>query len=330
MAVCGEGGRYGGGGHVRCGDGRGAALNAEVAGGEQDLQSYYGRPIIKAPVWTDEIGWYLWVGGLAGASSVLAAFARARGETVLARRALLAAAAGAVVSPALLIADLGRPERFLNMLRVIKPTSPMNMGSWILTSFGACAGAAAASDLLDKYHTFGRCAEWSAALCGLALCTYTGVLLADTAVPVWHEARTSLPLVFGASAAASAGAWGMLVTPLRSAGAARYAMLAGCLSSALATRRMKRELGYFLAEPCRIGSPAKLGRLATGLMLAGSVVGGALGAKHRAAAAVAGACVLAGTLFERFSIFRAGTLSALDPKYTVGPQAAAGGREAPV
>ncbi len=94
--------------------------------------SYYGRPILKEPVWTWEIPAYFFFGGMAGAAAPFALLSELRGDEALARRAWLVALAGAAASPPLLIADLGRPERFHRMLRVIKPTSPMSVGSWIL------------------------------------------------------------------------------------------------------------------------------------------------------------------------------------------------------
>src|SRR5215218_5031509 len=118
-------------------DGRGEVLTVP----EEEVRNYYGRPVIKEPTWTWEIPWYFFFGGLAGASSVLSLSARATGNDALARRALLVSLGGATVSPVLLIMDLGRPERFYNMLRVIKPTSPMSLGTWVLSAFGTSTGA---------------------------------------------------------------------------------------------------------------------------------------------------------------------------------------------
>ena len=126
------------------------------------------------------------------------------GNGTLARRALLVSLGGAKVSPALLIMDLGRPERFYNMLRVVKPMSPMSLGTWVLSAFGISTGAAVAGDVLGILPRVGRALEVASALFAPALSTYTAVLVADTSVPVWHEARRELPLVFAASAGAAA------------------------------------------------------------------------------------------------------------------------------
>ena len=101
-----------------------------------EMRSYYGRPVIKEPVWQPEIPWYFFTGGLGGASAVLSLVARLMGNEPLAKRSLYIGAAADVVSPVLLISDLGRPERALNMFRVFKVTSPMSVGSWILAVAG--------------------------------------------------------------------------------------------------------------------------------------------------------------------------------------------------
>jgi formate-dependent nitrite reductase membrane component NrfD len=172
---------------------------------EEEVRSYYGQPILKEPTWTWEIPAYFFTGGLAGASADLSLVARLAGNHVLARRALLVALGGVGVSPVLLISDLGRPERFYEMLRVLKPTSPMSVGTWVLSAFGTSTGIAAASDVFGIFPRAGRFFEALSALLGPALATYTAVLIADTSVPVWHEARRELPLVFAASSAASCG-----------------------------------------------------------------------------------------------------------------------------
>src|SRR5215213_5895582 len=144
------------------------AVSVSQEDGRTETRSYYGRPVLKEPVWTWKIPWYFFTGGLAGASSNLAAVARLFGNERLARRALLSALVGAAVSPVLLISDLGQPERFYNMLMVFKPTSPMNVGTWLLTAFGSAIGVAASSDVLGVFPRLGRSSEGVAALLGPA------------------------------------------------------------------------------------------------------------------------------------------------------------------
>ena len=164
---------------------------------------YYGQPVVKAPVWKPAIAWYFFTGGVAGASSTLGFAAGRRGNHRLARSALLTSAAGIVVSGPLLVVDLGRPDRFLNMLRVAKPTSPMSVGSWILTAFAPASMLAAGSAVTGRLPRSGRGAAGAAAVLGPAVAAYTAVLVADTAIPAWHDARRELPYLFVGSAAAS-------------------------------------------------------------------------------------------------------------------------------
>ena len=162
--------------------------------------TYYGLPLLKPPVWTWEVPLYFFVGGAAGAAAVLAFAAQLAGaDRELVRDARWIAAGGAALSAPLLIADLGRPERFLNMLRVFKPQSPMSVGAWTLAVFG---GASTGAVLLRG--RLGDLASVVSAMSGLVMSTYTGVLLGATAIPVWAQHKRTLPIVFGASALASA------------------------------------------------------------------------------------------------------------------------------
>ena len=171
------------------------------------MQDYYGIPHLKAPVWTWEIPAYFAVGGAAGAAAVIASAARmAGGRPDLVRDARWVAAIGAAASPPLLIADLGRPERFLAMLRVFKLRSPMSVGAWTLLAFSNAAAAAAFADLIDRrtdgripVRVLGNAAESLAAATGVVLSTYTGVLIGATAIPVWNRNVKILPIHFGAS-----------------------------------------------------------------------------------------------------------------------------------
>ncbi len=260
--------------------------------------------MLKPPVWKPEIAWYFFSGGLSGASAVLALGARVAGNRALARSALAGSLLGAAVSPPLLISDLGRPARFLNMLRVAKPTSPMSVGSWVLAGFGGCAAAAAAGEFLGLLRPLGRLAEVGAAALGLPLSTYTAVLVANTAVPVWHESRHELPIVFGAGAAASAGALATLLTAAPDSGPARRLAVLAVLVEVAAVAVMEHRLGP-LGEPYREGRAATHKQVGAVLLLGGAALL-ALGRRRRLALSLGATMVLGGALSERFAIFRAG------------------------
>ena len=283
------------------------------------MQSYYGRPVVKEPVWKPEIPFYFFTGGLGGAAAVLSLAASVAGNPELARAARYWGAVGDDVSPLLLISDLGRPERFLNMLRVFKVTSPMSVGSWILVVSSGASSTAAALELLDRLRPVKVAAEVVAALFGPALATYTATLLSNTAIPVWHESRRELPYVFGASAGASAGAACALVLRPRDAGPARRLAIGGVVAENAAMLLMERRLG-FVGEPYRRGLPGQLSRAAKATSAAGAALLALRGRRSRGAAVAGSALVLGGEVLLRWAVFRAGFASARDPRYTVIPQ----------
>src|SRR5712691_6592608 len=173
---------------------------------------YYGIPLLKQPAWTWEIPLYFFVGGAAGASAVVGAIANYTGaDRKLVRDARWIAAAGAVISPALLIADLGRPSRFLNMLRVFKLRSPMSVGVWTLLGFSAAATATAFADFMrERYgpslslRVMENAGQAASLAFGLPFSNYTGVLIGATAIPVWNQNVAELPIHFGASGLSAA------------------------------------------------------------------------------------------------------------------------------
>ncbi|AYY15618.1 polysulfide reductase [Actinobacteria bacterium YIM 96077] len=293
-----------------------------------EYRSYYGQPVIKRPTWkTPDVPVYFFLGGLAGGSSVLAELGELSGRFRLARAGQVTAAAASAGSVFALIHDLGRPERFLNMLRVFKPTSPLSVGSWVLASYGTLAGAGAVSRVAGVLPPAGRCATAGAAALGPVMTTYTAVLVADTAVPAWHEGYRELPFVFAGSALASAGGLGMLAAP-REAGPARLAAVAGTGMELAADRLMSHRLG-FLAEPYHHGRAGRWMR--AGKVLGAAGAAGALGALVRepgrrggrvasVLSAISASALLASSLCTRFGVFEAGRASADDPKYTVVPQ----------
>jgi formate-dependent nitrite reductase membrane component NrfD len=283
------------------------------------MRSYYGRPVLKEPPWKPQIPFYLFTGGLAGGSSLLHGFAQIRGQHRLARTSLYVGAAADLVSPALLVSDLGRPERFLNMLRVFKVTSPMSVGSWILFVSGSSSNIAAVLKFFGVLKRVRRTAEVVSFLAGAPLATYTGVLLADTAIPVWHEARRELPWLFGASASASAGAAATLLLPPEGAGPARRLAIAGAMMEGAVMNLMVHRLG-FVGEVYKRGAAGRFARVAKASTAAGAALLALRGKKSRTAAIGGSALVLAGELALRWAVFKAGFQSARDPRYTVIPQ----------
>ncbi len=286
---------------------------------EAEFSSYYGRPVIKPPVWKQpDVPAYLFLGGLAGASALLAEGAALTGQPALERVGRLAAAGGSGLGALALVHDLGRPERFLNMLRVFKPTSPLSVGSWLLAAFSGLATAASASTVTGRLPALGRLAGSGAALLGPALATYTAALVADTAVPAWHEAYRELPFWFAGSSASAAGGLALIGAPVAQTGMARRLAVAGTALETAAERLLRRRLG-FLGEPYEQGRPGRLLRAARALSLGGAA-GAALGGRSRPLAVVSGAALVGGSVLTRFGVFQAGLASAKDPRYTVVPQ----------
>ena len=199
-------------------DGLVADRGVDVAGGPIPIKpGYYGEPVVRPPVWTWEIPVYFFVGGLAGMAAVIALAGIIFHQRDLARAAMWLAAMGAIISPILLTMDLGRPRLFLNMLRIFKPQSPMSVGAWIPSVFGAGAVPGLIALELYAHHIFNGGLDqfmriiaalliFAAAFWGLWLATYTGVLIGATAIPAWFLHRVLLPIHFGTAALGSAAA----------------------------------------------------------------------------------------------------------------------------
>lgn len=258
--------------------------------------TYYDLPLLKAPVWTWEIPIYFFVGGAAGTSAVLALFAR---EEDLAKDARRIAAIGAAISAPLLISDLGRPERFLYMLRVFKPQSPMSVGAWTVAIFG---GAATGSLLPGAIGTLSGVA---AAATGAVMATYTGVLLGATVVPVWNTHVKLLPMHFAASSLGSA------VSLLELRGHRNAALQSLALGAAIfeSISMIALETG-----DDRETAPLRNPLTTLGAVLSGPVplVMRLFGGKSKKARRVAAAATLAGSLITRFAWVQAGKTSAKD------------------
>lgn len=278
---------------------------------------YRGRPVLKPPVWTWEVGLYFFVGGLAGMAALIAMVSRLTGGAAeLTRWALTLAAAGALVSPVLLILDLGRPLRFLNMLRVFKWRSAMSMGVWLLVAFSACAvpaaalawwpGSAGPVSGAGGLGTVLTVLALGAGFTGSLLATYTGVLLAATVIPVWSSHRWLLPLHFGlaglGSAAAALELLGFLTPELHAIGIA-VALVETAVGARVELRR--RPL---------VDEPLHRGASGWTLRVAGALAGpAALGLRLLGWIPAAATAFLLGALVSRYGWLMAGRASAQDP-----------------
>lgn len=276
------------------------------------MPDYYDLPLLKAPVWTWEVPAYFFVGGAAGAAAMLGAAAQWTGvDEELMRDARWIAAAGSALSAPLLISDLGRPERFLNMLRVFKLQSPMSVGAWTVAAFGTASSAAAFATLVRRntnlpVKVIGDASAMVAAATGLVMATYTGVLIGATAIPVWKEHVRLLPVHFSASALGSA------VSLLELRGHRHDALQALGLGTALF-----ETVASLAIEGGRERATESLRRGRTGLLtrLAGAC-SGPIPLLLRLLGARKGAAVftLAGSLLTRFAWVEAGKVSAKDVK----------------
>ena len=299
---------------------------------DAEFTSYYGRPIVKAAPWEHDIPAYLFMGGVAAGSSLLGAGADLTDRPALRRTGRLGALVGLTLSMGALVHDLGRPARFHHMLRVAKPTSPMSVGTWILTVYGPFAGLAATAELRGllppalRDGLVGRLLELAARPAGLTaavlaptVASYTAVLLSDTATPTWHAAHQHLPFVFVGSASAASGGLGMLGAPVSEAGPARRLAVGGALLELAVEHRMEQAMGI-TAEPLHEGGAGRLMRLSKVLTVAGTAGTLLVGGRSRLGAALSGAALMAGSACLRFAVFEAGQESARDPRYTVVPQ----------
>ncbi len=283
-----------------------------------EFKSYYGRRVVRPPVWKHDIAAYLFTGGLAAGSSMLAAGADLTGAPALRRTGRTTAMGALLASTYFLVNDLGRPDRALNMLRVAKITSPMSVGSWVLATYAPFCGAAAVGEYVRPLRWAARPAGLVAAAVAPALASYTAVLLAHTSVPTWSASYRELPFVFVGSASAAAAGAGLIGAPLSENSGSRRLAVCGALLKLVAERRLDHRVGL-LAEPMRQGRAGRL-MVASRFLTGGGAALAVLGWRSRAASSVAGAALLIGSACARFGVFEAGILSAEDPKYTVVPQ----------
>jgi hypothetical protein len=300
-------------------DGVVAGRGVDVAGGPIPHHvGYYGQPVVKPPVWTWEIPIYFFVGGLAGMSAVIASAAILFHYSDLARAAIRVAAAGAIISPILLIIDLGRPHLFVNMLRVFKPQSAMSMGAWILTGFGSFVFLGLIALELHLSHIYSgvigqivRTASaafiFGSALFGALLATYTGVLLGATTIPAWFLHRALLPIHFGTAGLGSAAGllelFGYRIMPLNALG-----LFAATIESLL--------LIWLIVDKHGPADRAVHEKTSGWLIRVGEILTGPLPLVLRVFSFVPFAAIsfLIGALVSRIGWLAAGKISGCDPK----------------
>lgn len=294
---------------------------------EPDLNNptYYDWPMLKAPVWAWYIPAYYFLGGGAGAALALGAAAQLYPQKLnpMLKRCEWMGAIGSAAGSVCLIMDLGRPERFLAMMRVFRPTSPMNMGVWILTSaapFGTAAALFGGRRGLPG--EFGKFMCYLAGPFGLALATYTGVLVSNSAIPVWYRSRRYLPHLFAASGVATA----VSILDLLAEDPPSRKMRLICGTAARGTEvvaaiLMEREVAKTpeAVRPLREGTPGLLWR-AAGLLTAGSLILSLVPSKRKSQRIAAGVMGVLGSACLRFAVHYAGIQSARDPRASFADQ----------
>ncbi|WP_396921588.1 NrfD/PsrC family molybdoenzyme membrane anchor subunit [Mycolicibacterium sp.] len=299
---------------------------------EAEFTSYYGRPVVKPPPWGHEVAAYLFLGGVAGGSGLIGLGAQLTGRAKLRRNARLGALTAVGLGGVALVADLGRPDRFYNMLRTFKITSPMSVGSWILSAFSGGMGVAAVAEVdrmtgerlpLGPLRGVLRAVEGPAGLeagvFAAPLAVYTAVLLSDTATPTWNAAHRDLPFVFVSSASLASAGLAMVTTPVAETGPVRTLAALGVIGDITAMKVLERRMDPVAAEPLHHGTAGQMLRWSERLAVAGGL-GAVLGGRNRLVAAASGLALLAASALTRFGVFEAGIHSAKDPRYTIEPQ----------
>jgi DMSO reductase anchor subunit len=290
---------------------------ARAARGGDEVPVAVSGPVINAAVWTWEVPLYFWFGGIATGSSFIALACDAAGDHRSARVARMVALGAIGPGSPLLVLDLGRPMRFLNMLRIFKPRSPMSMGAWCLSAFSGVMGTAVLADLLGR-EKIARALGAQGAVLGTYLGSYTGVLLSATAVPVWNRSRTLLPPIFICTGAATGAAANRLVLsalgvpaghPTRRAlGAIETLAMTTELGLSHLNEKRLGDLGHALEE----GRPGRLFRFAKSSVMGGLALRGLGSRLGTAPGHVSSALFLAAGLAFRFAWVGAGRTSATD------------------
>jgi len=321
---------------------RGGRRRAGRTAADEARTSYYGVPPIHRAPWKWEIVAYFYLGGISGASYALAGLAQLAGDDQngrIVRAGRYLSLATLVPCPFLLILDLGRPERFYRMLRILKLRSPMSPGTWglvVFSGFSALSASvqAAQDGVLGEgalARGLGRVPACPLGAAGTVpaffLTGYTGVLLGATAVPLWAKNALLLGPLFVSSALSTATAAIALI--LAADGRTPPATMARL--DRVESLALTAELGLLAGSLAKLGptaQPLATGRL--GQLFRWGVVAGGIAAPlcaraaarlaarrpGRAATATTSGLVLAGGLLLRYAMIAGGRASADDPQAT--------------
>jgi formate-dependent nitrite reductase membrane component NrfD len=311
------------------------------SGGKWDGPTYYGRPQLKsAPFNSWVVGGYIFVAAISGSAMLISGIAealRGRRASGMARHGRYLSLLAPTIGAALLVYDLHTPKRFYNMLRIAKKTSPMSIGTWILSAFTAAAftsaGAQFAADRAgraswlrssflrrSRLQWIARVAHLPAAIAGAGLCSYTAPLLASTSTPLWAAAPRMLSMRFAASSVA-AGASALRLferSPANRASLDQIALaaLAAEFAASAISHQIYRDRGVEEALDGGWGWVETLGVNAAGVMLpaAAHAAGLAFGRRSpRRSGDIAAGAILLGSFLLRVAIMSAGDRSADDP-----------------
>lgn len=310
-----------------------AFAGAATANGFAPAPTYFDQPVLKRPHWGWNVVTYLFLGGIMGGSSIVAALAHEKSspsERKLVSNAKMTSLVLAAACPLVLISHLGRPERFLNMMRIVKLKSPMSLGVWGLVIFSGVAGASVIEDMIDN----GRLPRWMRimvppgahvmqALLGGFIGGYTGVLISATAVPLWAKGKRHVPAFSVASGIAGACALQSLLLHHEDDTAAHKLEkfeLAAASIELLLLLDFKRHAGPY-GKPMYEGERgARFKSLTLGLGLAFPISVNALrlilkprGSVARGMTIVTSLCALFGGYILRDTLIEAGKGSAGDP-----------------
>jgi formate-dependent nitrite reductase membrane component NrfD len=289
---------------------------------ENHPEGYYGLPMLKRPLWGWEIAAYFFTEGISSGAFILGAMADLSGNGVhrpLARHARSLAFAALLPCPPLLIADLGRPDRFHHMLRVFKPQSPMNLGAWTLPAFAAPVSLLALAPLIGLRRLPERAIHLAGLPFALIMLAYPGVLLTNTSIPLWSQCPWLGALLGASSVSSAAGALSIAAALDRQVGPATRAALHN-VKRAAQIAESAALVGYIAAtgsavQPLRRGRYSNLFR--NGAILAGIALPALLSVVQRKpsrkTAIASGLLSIAGAFALKWSIVHAGRESAADP-----------------